>query len=369
METKKESRILIVGLLTPQNNMVDQENYFEEFRSLVASNNITPVAEYFTKLRSIDPGTYISKGKLEDIEKLCIEHNIDEVIISESITPHQETALDKRLGMRVYDRSHLILEIFEKRAQSAEAKLQIEIAFLEHKKTRVSGRGKTYSQQGGGIGTRGKGETQKEVDLRHIDHLLLRLTRELKQLAAVRATQRKQRLKSRFLHISLIGYTNAGKSTLFNTLTKSSVLAEDMLFATLDTTTAKLVIDGKQVGTISDTVGFIQNLPHQLIEAFHATLEELQYADIILHVVDIANKDWVAQIDTVEKVLKDLGVDTKKQIYLINKIDRLSQEQLDLIIPELPNNHICISAITKDGVQKLINFLKEKTQTTLKTEL
>jgi GTP-binding protein HflX len=365
-ETIKKTRILIVGLITPHNKMVDPENYFEEFKSLVSSNNIEPVACYFTKLRLIDPGTFISKGKLEEIEKICLDNDIDEIILSESITPHQETALDKRLGVRIYDRSHLILEIFEKRAQSAEAKLQIEIAFLEHKKTRVAGRGKMFSQQAGGIGMKGMGETQKEVDLRHIDHLLLRLTRELAQLKKVRATQRKQRLRNQVPLISLIGYTNAGKSTLFNSLTNNNVLAADMLFATLDTTTAKLVIDTKQVGTISDTVGFIQNLPHQLIEAFHSTLEELQYANIILHVIDISNKDWVHQMETVEKVLDDLNVDKTKQIYIINKIDKLSEEKLKILELQFPQPNIQISAIEKSSLIQLKQLIKEKTTSFIK---
>lgn len=352
-------RILIVGLITPQNIIVDPISYFEEFENLVLSNNVIPVAKFFSKLRNIDSGTFISKGKLQEIQEICIKEKIDEIIISESITPHQEETLEKKLGVHVYDRTSLILEIFEKRAQSAEAKLQIRIAFLEHKKTRVSGRGKYFSQQRGRIGERGPGETQKEIDLQHIEHLLIRLHREIKQLKSIRNTQRKQRLKN-CINISLIGYTNAGKSTIFNLLTKSDVLVENKLFATLDTTTREFFIDDKKKIVLSDTVGFIQNIPHKLIEAFQSTLSELEYSDLLLHVVDISDKNWQQHINTVNKVLKEINIINKKQIIIANKSDLINLEKKILIEDFLKNNYENNFIIISTKENSNIDFLKKK---------
>lgn len=359
---KKNPRILIVGLITPNNIFFDSKSYFEEFENLVNSNNIFPIAKYFSNLRSIDPSTFLTKGKLEEVKNLCIKENIDEIIISEILTPHQEEMLEKKLGVDVYDRTSLILEIFENRAQSAEAKLQIKMAFLEHKKTRVSGRGKYFSQQAGRIGEKGPGETQKTIDLNHIEHLLLKIKREIKSLHNVRSVQRKKRLKI-FKTISLIGYTNAGKSTIFNALTKSDVLVEDKLFATLDTTTREIFFDNKKKAVLSDTVGFIQNIPHKLIEAFKSTLEELQYSDLLLHVVDISDKNWEEHINVVKKLLKELKVEDKKQILIANKIDKISIEKIDEIKIKLEkySNFILISSknindllLLKKSVEKKI---------------
>ena len=359
---KKTPRILIVGLITPNNIFFDSKSYFEEFENLVNSNGVVPIAKYFSNLRSIDPSTFLTKGKLEEVKNLCIKENIDEIIISEILTPHQEEMLEKKLGVDVYDRTSLILEIFENRAQSAEAKLQIKMAFLEHKKTRVSGRGKYFSQQAGRIGEKGPGETQKTIDLNHIEHLLLKIKREIKSLHNVRSVQRKKRLKI-FKTISLIGYTNAGKSTIFNALTKSDVLVEDKLFATLDTTTREIFFDNKKKAVLSDTVGFIQNIPHKLIEAFKSTLEELQYSDLLLHVVDISDKNWEEHINVVKKLLKELKVEDKKQILIANKIDKISIEKIYEIKIKLEkySNFILISSknindllLLKKSVEKKI---------------
>lgn len=326
---QRAPRILIIGLMTPEQIAKGSESYMEEFRSLISSNKITPTIEYITKLRSISPSTFVTKGKLEDIQKICITNNIEEIIFSEILTPHQEHMLSKFLKANVFDRTHLILEIFEKGANSGEGKLQVEIAFLEHKKTRVSGKGIELEQQAGRIGGKGPGETLKEVELQHIDHLLVRLKKELKQLEQVRHTQRKQRLKSFFPKLALIGYTNAGKSTILNALTNSNVLAEDKLFATLDTTTRELFIKGEKVGLLSDTVGFIQNLPHKLINAFKSTLDELHYADLLLHVIDISNKDWKNHIDVVNNLLKELELEAKPILHVFNKIDKLAPEIIE----------------------------------------
>lgn len=356
-DTKIESRVLVVGLITVKNRMVDIDSYFDEFKNLVKSNDIIPIAEYFTKLRDINNKTFISKGKLEEIRLLCIKYDIEEVIISEILSPNQETELEKHLGVKVYDRTHLILEIFEKQARSAEAKIQIEISFLEHKRTRVNGRGKLFSQQSGRIGNKGKGETQKELDLQHIDHLLVKLKRDIKELQQIKETQRKKRLKNNVKKITLIGYTNAGKSTLFNALTKENVFVEDKLFATLDTTTRELYLDKKKIGLLSDTIGFIQNLPTQLIESFNATLKELEYSDLLIHVIDISNKNWDQHLVTVNKILYELNLKDKKVIYAVNKIDKISPESLELVKPFLPEPYFLIEANNRDSINNLINYL------------
>ena len=220
------------------------------------------------------------------------------------------------------------LEIFEKGSHSAEGKLQVQIAMFQHKKGRLAGRGIYLSQQGARIGTTGPGETQKEIDARHIETSILKLKRQLVRLKQARETQRKQRLASQIPLFCLIGYTNAGKSSILNALTKSNVLAEDKLFATLDTTTRELYIDGKKKGLISDTVGFIQQLPHHLIEAFKSTLSELHYADLLIQVIDISDPNWEAHIAVVHKILEDLEID-KDMLYVFNKADKV-----DMIIAD-----------------------------------
>jgi GTP-binding protein HflX len=279
-------KVLLVGIHALYNKTTYIKSYFEEFINLVKSNGITYDEITYIKLRSIDAGTFITEGHLDDIKKICDEKNIDEVILSEPISPQQERNLHDYLHCRIFDRTQLILEIFEKSAHSAEGKAQINIAMLEYLKSRLAGKGIHLSQQSGVMGLRGGfGETAKEKERRHIDDHILKLKRQLEQLGKTRETQRKQRLKSKLPLFCLIGYTNTGKSTILNALTKSNVLAEDKLFATLDTTTRELFINSKKKGLISDTVGFIQLLPHHLIEAFKSTLSELKYADLLLQVV------------------------------------------------------------------------------------
>lgn len=369
--TKKKNNVLIIGLITPQNKMVYPEYYFKEFEKLVETNFIIPTYRYFSKLRSIDPSTYVTKGKLEEIKKICIENDIDEIIFSEKLSPHQEMRLEKILQVTVYDRTHLILEIFEKQANTDEAKIQVELAFLEHKKTRVAGHGSHFSQQSGRFGIiSGAGETQKELDLRHIDHLMQRLYKEFKKIESHKERQRKERLKNNVFSISIIGYTNAGKSTLFNTLTKASVFVEDKLFATLNTTTRELFISDKLIKkiVITDTVGFIQNIPHELIVSFHSTLAELKYSSLLLHIIDISDKDWQQQYHTVKETIKELGAENIPVLEVFNKIDLLDSIEYEAIKIKLTENdkkHIVfINATNKnstiDLIQKITERIEEK---------
>ncbi|HEV2917427.1 MAG TPA: GTPase HflX [Candidatus Babeliales bacterium] len=355
----RNAKTLLLAIQAPNNRSQHIESYFEEFLNLVKTNGVVYEKVLYIKLRETDPSYFLTAGKLEEIKKICDELGIEHVIISDPLTPQQERNLSDFLECTVFDRTSLILEIFEKAAQAAEGKIQVALARLQHRRTRLAGKGIHLAQQAGMIGVRGgPGETLKERESRLIEEEVLKLKRELNRLARARETQRKQRQRSRILQLCLIGYTNTGKSTLLNALTKSNVLAEDKLFATLDTTTRELYIDRTKIGVISDTVGFIQNLPHTLIEAFKSTLSELQYADLLLHVVDISDPEWQKHIRVVHEVLEELQVD-KDMVYVFNKIDKLSEHDLEeckrAVAPFNP--HVLISAKSKDGLKPLRDFL------------
>ena len=350
---------LLVGIDAPYNKTKHVAAYFDEFISLVKTSGVPYEETLFIHLRTIDPAYFLTKGKLHDLKKVCEDLEIEHVIFSDQLNSKQERNLTDFLNCRVTDRTGLILDIFEKAALSAEGKAQVTIAKMQYLKTRLAGKGAHLSQQAGAIGLRsGPGETLKETERRHIENTILKNKRHLATLQKTRALQRKQRLTNKVPHICLIGYTNAGKSTLLNLLTKSKVLAEDKLFATLDTTTRELYVNGQKKGVISDTVGFIQQLPHGLVEAFKSTLSELQYADLLLHVIDSSDPNWQEHIEVVHEILKDLGVH-KDILYVFNKIDKL--ESLAAIEHQLfryePN--VVISAQSKDGIEELIEYLDE----------
>ena len=350
-------KVLLVAVDAPYNRIPDINAYIKEFEKLAKTNNLVADKVISIKLREIEPGTFFTKGKLQELQELCEKEKYDEVVISEPLTSQQEHNLRALLHTKVFDRTQLILEIFEKAALSAEGKMQVEIAMLKHQKSRVAGKGIHMSQQGGGgFYNKGAGETAKEKELRYFEDQILKIKQHLEKLRKVRSTQRKQRLQSATPLICLVGYTNAGKSTILNTLTKSNVLAADKLFLTLDTTTRELFIDGKKTSLISDTVGFIQLLPPNLIEAFKSTLEELEYADLLLQVVDISDKNWEAHIKVVNEILNDLKI-KKEMLYVFNKIDQTDAETISGKIP-LYKPHVVISANSKDGINPLIEFIK-----------
>ncbi|MFZ5954061.1 MAG: GTPase HflX [Candidatus Dependentiae bacterium] len=354
--TQQFPKTLLLGIQAPYNRNIDINSYFEEFLNLVKSNRTHYDEVKFITLREIDPGYFLTQGKLEQVKEICDKLEIEEVIISEPLTVQQERNLSELLHCKIYDRTRLILEIFEKSATSAEGKLQVAIAMLQFDKSRLSGQGIFLSQQAGKIGNKGPGETIKERETRHIENAILKIKKQLEKLHTARQTQRKRRLASNIPLICLIGYTNAGKSTILNSLTKSSVLAEDKLFATLETTTRELYIDGKKTALISDTVGFIQQLPHQLIEAFKSTLSELEYADLLLHVIDIADANWELHIKTVHQILKELDVN-KPMIYVFNKADKIdNKEQIESKISKY-QPHVLVSAHNKTDLQPLIDYI------------
>lgn len=350
-------KTLLLGIQTPDNYMINADSYFEEFRNLAYTNGVQNYEELYIKVRAIDPGYFLTKGKRDEIKTFCDENEIEQVIISEPLSSRQAGNLSELLRCDIFDRTELILEIFEKSAHTAEGKLQVSIARLQLKKSRLAGKGIHLAQQSGTIGVRGGfGETAKEKETRHIEDSILQLKRHMIKMHKARETQRKQRLSTNEPNTCLIGYTNAGKSTILNILTNSNVLAEDKLFATLDTTTRSLFIDGTKKGTISDTVGFIQQLPHQLIEAFKSTLSELHYADLLLHVVDISDPGWQNHIRVVHDILNDLEV-TTPMLYVFNKADKIDTTLLRGAL-EKYQPYVVVSSLTKKGIQPLIKYLK-----------
>lgn len=359
LPTTTTAKTLVIGVDAPYNRVSNIESYFAEFRKLLETNGTAYQHELYIKMRSVDSSYFFTKGKLEEIAAFCKEHEIEEIVVSDALTSQQERNLEDMLQCKVFDRTYLILEIFEKSAHSAEGKIQVAIAMLKHQKTRLAGKGIFLGQQKGSIGVRGGfGETLKEKETRHIDTTILKYKRDLERMLTARESQRKQRLTNRVPHACLIGYTNVGKSTILNALTKSDVLAENKLFATLDTTTRELYINGTKKGLLSDTVGFIQQLPHSLIDAFKSTLSELSYADLLLHVVDISETNWQDQIAVVQKVLTELKVQDKPILYVFNKADAVEvTHDLEFLLKKY-QPYVLVSAKSKKGLEPLMNYLE-----------
>jgi len=353
--------VLLLSINAPTQRELSKQDYHDEFLSLVQTLGITYDHTMEIKLRSIDKSRFLTKGKLHDLFDFCTQHKIDEVVCSELLSPLQERNLEDFLGCTLFDRERLILEIFQNSAQTAEGKIQVEMAQLQYFKTRLAGKGAQLAQQAGHIGTKGPGETEKEYLKRHLTEKLRQAQKRLIALQKSRAEQRKRRLASKWPLICLVGYTNVGKSSIINLLTSSKILAEDKLFATLDTTTRELFIDHKKVGLLSDTVGFISHLPHHLIEAFKSTLDELCYADLLLHVVDISNHAWEGQIKVVQDTLTELGLEKKPIHYLFNKVDKLSEQELEAIMPKLEQYqpYVLTHATVKSGLADLIAYLSK----------
>ena len=357
--THHEPTALLIGIQSPYNRTQYIDSYFEEFVNLGKSLGLVKYETIFLKLRELDNRYYFTKGKLLEVQEFVNAHpEIESIIVSEQLGPQQERNLSDLFNMEIIDRTRLILKIFEKTATTAEGKTQVEIAKLEYEKTRLAGKGVHLAQQAGQIGVRGPGETLKERMTRVIDDNILKLKQRLREFSKIRETQRKRRVDNQVANICLVGYTNAGKSTVLNTLTHSNVLAEDKLFATLDTTTRQLFLESEKIGVISDTVGFIQQLPHELIEAFKSTLSELKYADILLHIIDISDPNWKVHIDVVLDTLAELGV-TKEMLFVFNKSDKISEEELENRLKAfgLFAPYVVTNATSKDGLNALIQYI------------
>ncbi|MBU1237193.1 MAG: GTPase HflX [Gammaproteobacteria bacterium] len=299
----------------------DYAERLEEFRLLVTSAGAQPLAIVSGRRQRPDPATFAGKGKVAEIGEAARLHGADLILFNHELAPGQQRNLERDLGMRVVDRSSLILDIFALRAKSHEGKLQVELAQLQHLATRLV-RGWTHlERQKGGIGLRGPGEKQLETDRRLLGKRVAFLKDRLKRLERQRQVRRRARVRGEVLAVSLVGYTNAGKSTLFNALTKGGAYTADQLFATLDTTSRRVFVEGVGQIVVSDTVGFIRDLPHALVASFHATLEETAEADLLLHVVDSANPDRDQQMAAVEAVLEEIGASAVRQVVVWNKID------------------------------------------------
>ena len=346
----------------------DQE--LVELGLLAESAGMHPVARLSCKRRAPDPALFVGSGKADEIKELALMHGASEVLFDQSLSPAQQRNLERHIGLPVNDRTLLILEIFAQRARSHEGKLQVELARLQYLSTRLVRRWTHLERQTGGIGLRGgPGETQIELDRRMIGEAIKRTKERLIKVKKQRKTQRRQRERRQTFKISLVGYTNAGKSTLFNALVKARAYAADQLFATLDTTTRQLYLGeaGCSV-SLSDTVGFIRDLPHGLVEAFQATLQEATEADLLLHVVDAANPDFPEQMVEVHKVLGEIGAQDVPQLLVFNKADALPPERQPLSDGDVyevdgqPVPRVFVSARTGQGLDRLRQALAQTVQ-------
>jgi GTP-binding protein HflX len=326
---RQEGAVVLVGV---DFGLPHFDGELEELGLLAQTAGLQPVARLVCKRKAPDAALFVGSGKADEIRELAELHRASEVIFDQSLSPGQQRNLERQLGVAVYDRTFLILEIFAQRARSHEGKLQVELARLQYLSTRLVRRWSHLERQRGGIGTRGgPGETQIELDRRMISESIKRTRERLSKVQRQRGTQRRQRERRDTFNISLVGYTNAGKSSLFNALVKARAYAADQLFATLDTTTRNLYLgDASRKVSISDTVGFIRDLPHGLIDAFKATLQEAVDADLLLHVVDASNPHHPEQMAEVQAVLKEIGADTVPQLLVFNKLDALESAQLPL---------------------------------------
>ncbi len=348
---------LVVGTATNERNRTECETSLAELAQLVDTAGADVIETVIQQRERPHPATYVGSGKADEIKALVAALDIDVVIFDDELAPNQQRNLEKILACDVVDRTALILDIFAQHATTQEGMVQVELAQLRYRMPRLSGRGVQLSQQGGGIGTRGPGETLHEMDRRRIRTRMAQLERELDRLARTRATQRKARHRNRVPVVALVGYTNAGKSTLLNRITAAEVYVENRLFSTLDPTTRKLVLPGGQVVLCSDTVGFLRRLPHQLVEAFRSTLEEVAVADLLVHVIDASAPDTEDQIRAVRSVLKEIGADAVPELRVLNKIDAASPDQ---VLYRQTADSLGVSARTGEGVEKLVAAISEK---------
>ena len=335
------------------------EDSLEELKQLADTAGAEVVARFLQKRPKPDPAFFIGRGKVQELALYVQQENVDLCIFDDELSPAQQRNIEQAMGVRVLDRTALILDIFAQRAHTNEGKLQVELAQLQYTLPRIMGKGLSLSRLGGGIGTRGPGETKLEVDRRRIRDRIAYIKGCISKVKNVRTLQRSGRAKASVPTVSLVGYTNAGKSTLLNTLTNSDIYAQDQLFATLDPTTRQLELPNKQQAILTDTVGFIQRLPHQLVAAFQSTLEEVVEADVLLHVIDVSHELYKEQANAVYHVLEELGAKDKTIITVYNKIDKLPEGSALAERLAKEENSICISAKARLNLDGLLALIAE----------
>ena len=326
-QLKQEQKTVLVGVVTSDQSEQQLSEYLDELAFLSETAGVIAVKRFTQKLAHPDPRSFVGKGKLEEIIKyVSLNREVELVIFDDELTGSQIQNIEKELGVKTIDRSDLILDIFASRAKTAQAKTQVELAQYQYILPRLKGMWKHLERQGGGVGTRGPGETEIETDRRIVKDKISLLRKRLTEIDRQASTQRQER--GEFIRVSLVGYTNVGKSTLMNLLSKSEVFAENKLFATLDTTTRKVVFEQTPF-LLSDTVGFIRKLPHHLVESFKSTLDEVREADILLHVVDMSHLQYEEQLKVVNKTLAELGASEKPTVTIFNKMDRYEEQAFD----------------------------------------
>ena len=356
-ETRDDSERVILAGIDNEDSGMNIEDSMRELKELVETAGAVSVASVIQKRESVHPGHYLGKGKIYEIKDMIAAYDATGIVCDDELSPAQIKNLEEMLEIKVIDRTTVILDIFAGHALSREGKIQVELAQLKYRMKRLTGKGISMSRLGGGIGTRGPGEKKLETDRRHIKERISELNSELEQIKRHRGVLRTNRDRKGMPMVSLVGYTNAGKSTLLNLLTGSDVLVMDQVFATLDTTVRKLYFPGGSSALVADTVGFIQKLPHHLIQAFRATLEELKFSDLLIHVVDSSNPNRNDHMKVVYDTLSELGCGEKPIITLYNKIDR--QHDLPVLPDARARDTKLVSAKTGEGIPDFLASLEE----------
>ncbi len=350
-------RIVLVGVTVPPATLAHTEAGLDELALLVDTAGADVLERVVQRRTTPDPATYLGRGKAEELREECLDVDADTVVFDDDLTPAQQRNLETILGRTAIDRTAVILDIFAQNARTPEGRAQVELALLRYRLPRLRGRGRSLSQQAGGIGTRGPGETKLEVDRRRLLSRMARLESDLRRLDRTRRTQRRGRVRSRQRSVSLVGYTNAGKSTLLNRLCGSDVLVGNRLFSTLDPRTRQMDLPGGETLLLTDTVGFVRKLPHQVVEAFRSTLEVVCDSDLVVHVVDGSAPDFEGQVDAVRTVLAEIGADGLPELLVVNKADAVAasgvtgEEARRLLIAHAGS--VMVSARTGEGMDRL----------------
>lgn len=356
IETKEsEEKVILVGVCLNEKDNIEES--LDELKELVKTADATVVGRLVQNRESFHSATYIGKGKIEELKELAIETGATGIVCDDELSPAQIRNLEETLDLKIMDRTLVILDIFSKRALTKEGMIQVELAQLKYRSSRLVGLRSSLSRLGGGIGSKGPGEKKLELDRRLIRNRIAQLSKELEEVKMHREVQRKQRRKNLIPVVCIVGYTNAGKSTLLNRLTQAGVLEEDQLFATLDPTTRKLELESGQEIMLTDTVGFIRKLPHHLVDAFRSTLEEAKYSDLILHVVDMSNPQMDQQMEAVYETLDCLDIRDKTIITVFNKQDKV--EKLQIIKDAKADKTVRISAKKEEGFEELLQTIEE----------